>query len=221
MTTLPPMMFLGYRAWGEPEIAAACRSPRVEEICSLGCLRGEPRGSQILWEWFNAASCYDTPEHAGMTVASGMLFTVVGLRLLPMVFGKGGEMSPMDVPTYFGSGVEFRPNDPGPAWESLGFDAVGLQAAWPAQNGYAPQMAMWMCAPLSCNGMAKEYEVNRWCLLDRLEDAMTAARRFAMEEPEPGPYVVVEVLRRRGEGAWAEVVSRHEQRASKKPNDSR
>jgi hypothetical protein len=206
----PGMIFLGYRAAGVPPEASICRSARVEEICSImGCMRGEPAGSVIRWERFNAASLYDTPEHAGTAVPAGVAFTVFGVRLLPMVFGPTGEETPMDVNEYFGVGGKCWPMDPGDAWESLGFDAVGSVSATHAHDGYAGSMAMWRCSPLSCNGMAAEYPVNRWCLLDTMEEARAAARRFGIEEPEPGPYVVVEVLRRKGEGAWAEVLAGH------------
>lgn len=50
------------------------------------------------------------------------------------------------------------------------------------------------CSPLSCNGMAEEISVNEFCLIDDLETALAAARRFGVEQPEPGPYVIVEVL---------------------------
>ena len=50
------------------------------------------------------------------------------------------------------------------------------------------------CSPLSCNGMAESTTVNDACLIDELESALAAARRFAVEQPEPGPFVVIEVL---------------------------
>lgn len=51
------------------------------------------------------------------------------------------------------------------------------------------------CSPLSCNNMAKEFAVNRHCLVDDLDQAGSVAERFAVEEPEPGPYYVIEVWR--------------------------
>ena len=50
------------------------------------------------------------------------------------------------------------------------------------------------CSPLSCNSMAESIPVNEFCLLDDLELALAAARRFGTEKPEPGPYVIIEVL---------------------------
>jgi len=43
--------------------------------------------------------------------------------------------------------------------------------------------------------MAAEAPVNRYCLLETLEEAMALAQRCSLEEGEPGPYYVLEVLR--------------------------
>ena len=43
--------------------------------------------------------------------------------------------------------------------------------------------------------MADEVAVNRFCLLATLDEAISFAQRCAREEPEPGPFYVVEVLR--------------------------
>ncbi len=56
-----------------------------------------------------------------------------------------------------------------------------------------PGSPSFFCSPLSCNGMAAEYPVNRSCLVDDLETAVTMARDFATGNCEPGPYCVVEV----------------------------
>jgi hypothetical protein len=50
------------------------------------------------------------------------------------------------------------------------------------------------CSPLSCNSAAEEIEVNGYCLIDRLEAAVEAARTFSSGNWEPGPYYVLEVL---------------------------
>jgi hypothetical protein len=77
------------------------------------------------------------------------------------------------------------PAEPIPgSFVSLGFDV--------ANKTYSP---FFECSPLSCNGMAEEVPVNRSCLIETLEDAIAFAERCAREEPEPGPYYVLEVLR--------------------------
>jgi hypothetical protein len=42
--------------------------------------------------------------------------------------------------------------------------------------------------------MAENILVNDFCLLDDLESALSTAQRFEIERPEPGPYIVIEVL---------------------------
>jgi hypothetical protein len=42
---------------------------------------------------------------------------------------------------------------------------------------------------------ASEVAVNRFCLLTTLDEAIAFAQRCAREEPEPGPFYVIEVLR--------------------------
>lgn len=82
------------------------------------------------------------------------------------------------------------------AFESLGLDVVAL--AHPSSDHTVQQPLEWIafgCSPLSCNGLGREYAVNRRCLLDRWDDAVNAATRFAIEVPEPGPYVIVEIRR--------------------------
>ena len=51
-------------------------------------------------------------------------------------------------------------------------------------------------SPLSCNGLASSYPINQFCLLDDVEAAYRAGRDFGVEQPEPGSYIIVEVLRR-------------------------
>ena len=73
-----------------------------------------------------------------------------------------------------------------PSCQRLGYDVVERDAA--------TGMLGFGCSPLSCNGMAESIPVNEFCLIDDLETALAAARRFGMEQPEPGPFVIVEVL---------------------------
>jgi hypothetical protein len=77
------------------------------------------------------------------------------------------------------------PLDLPPGYRSLGFDVAGKldYGIW----GFG-------CSPLSCNGLATEYPVNAHCLLDDLDAAFAAAQRFSIEKPEPGKYIVAEVL---------------------------
>jgi hypothetical protein len=63
-----------------------------------------------------------------------------------------------------------------------GFDVVTFHA------GAGPE-----CSPLSCNGLAKEHEVNRHCLLGSLEGAIAHLKRRDFNNSEPGPYRIFSV----------------------------
>ena len=56
-------------------------------------------------------------------------------------------------------------------------------------TGVAPE-----CSPLSCNSGAKQYGVNRPCLLDSLENALAVVRLIDSDGGyEPGPYGIMSV----------------------------
>lgn len=44
--------------------------------------------------------------------------------------------------------------------------------------------------------------VNQWCLVVDRQAAMEVARRFSIEKPEPGDYLVFEVWRHRARDSW-------------------
>lgn len=73
----------------------------------------------------------------------------------------------------------------------LPYDRIGYDVV---ERNVAMGILGFGCSPLSCNGMAESIPVNEFCLLDDLESALATARRFDTEQPEPGPYVVIEVL---------------------------
>jgi len=66
----------------------------------------------------------------------------------------------------------------------LGFDVVSRHSD-----------ATFECSPLSCNYMAREIPVNRYCLIETEAEAFQVARDFSRSEPEPGSYCLVEVWR--------------------------
>ena len=61
---------------------------------------------------------------------------------------------------------------------------------------YGPTLGF-QTSPLSTCSMCQETPVNRFCLIDRVEDAMAFAARCNRELPEPEFFYVVEVLVRR------------------------
>ena len=108
----------------------------------------------------------------------GQGFELFAYRLLPIRYSKEGEVA------FEIAAPNVEPLPPG--FVTLGFDV--------ANKPFSP---FFECSPLSCNRMADEVLVNQFCLLPALNDAIAFARRCAMEEPEPGPFYVSEILRER------------------------
>lgn len=49
------------------------------------------------------------------------------------------------------------------------------------------------CSPLSCNGLAREMPVNRFCLFDDFASAYEAVAAGKFNDSEPGPYRIFAV----------------------------
>jgi hypothetical protein len=127
------------------------------------------------WGFFNS------PADARSVVPSGRdEFSIFAYQLLPVRFDQG-ESQPFTITDL--------PVEPlAPDFVSLGLDIVSRSDA-----------AYFECSPLSCNGMANQVEVNRFCLVDSIDEAIALAARFSRREAEPGPYYVLKVWRDRGE----------------------
>lgn len=156
--------------------------PNVDEIASVSsCISQEPGMDVSAWRhndyWF-----FDSPGLAYENLAivepeaSPDFYDLYAFKLYPVVF-EDGEMREESV--QIGEIVPLSPEFP-----FLGYDAVSCSA------GFAFE-----CSPLSCNAIANEMSVNRFCLFTTLDDAMAAARRFSRGGYEPGPYYVLEVYR--------------------------
>ena len=85
---------------------------------------------------------------------------------------------------------------------SIGYDIAGGPLPSPEYGS----MLGFSCSPLSCNAMSDEHAVNRFWLIDELERAIQVAKEFGRTEPEPGPYYVYEVLRKRSP-RWSTAVT--------------
>lgn len=150
--------------------------PHVEEICSVsGCIARQPADWIDSWT-HNDWSAYDTPELARAVAEEGC--DLYAWRILPTLFGREAEQ-PL---TLTGVAPSALPTD----FERLGWDVV-------SRSGLG--ILGFECSPLSCNRMASQEAVNRYCLLDSEADAVAFARRCAVEQPEPGDYLVIEVWR--------------------------
>jgi hypothetical protein len=155
-------------------------APGVLEVCSVSdCLSRGPDGWIDHW-LHNEIGFYPSPGVALQVIPTGAEgFRLFSYRLLPARYRDGAE-EPWTWPDW-----DIEP--PGPGYHSRGFDPVSRSS---------DENLGFECSPLSCNDLAGEIGVNRYCLIDSLERAVAVARRFSVEQPEPGPYYVVEVLER-------------------------
>jgi hypothetical protein len=188
-------VFLGYRLKGPPINGVPKLRPIVTDICSMSdCIRGRPEGAHLSWAGFNSACCYNTIQDAMATLPNPRPpFELFGFSLLPAIFGGDGSVERFDFQRLRGCDWESFPlEDPG--FESLGVDVVSFTSFRPATAQYAPVLASFDCSPLSCNGLAHEYPVNPYCLLE-VPIGIGAAKEMHTKRAERGPYVVVDVLR--------------------------
>jgi hypothetical protein len=156
--------------------------PGVVEIASVSvCLAPAPE-DWIQSYTFNALGFFDDVGLAESVIPepeqSQSQFDIYAYEFLDERFACGlveaWLMPPLDC------------SPPGSDFEPLGFDVVGKSIS-----------AFFECSPLSCNGEAKTFRANAYCLFDGLDEAVAAAQAFSNNEPEPGPYYIARVLRRR------------------------
>jgi len=191
----PSPIFIGFRVkqvhktagneWDRDFLPA-----NVVEICSMSDCRAQtPPNWDGCWR-FNSAGCFNTEEIALAAVPPDQsdLYELFACRFFPLEFCKGAEARQMDLPSDFLSGLSESASMAAlAAYQSIGYDV----AASPLEYmGFG-------CSPLSCNGCAADFPVNRHCLIEDLALAVEVARNFAETEPEPGPYYLYEVLRKR------------------------
>ena len=106
---------------------------------------------------------------------------------MPLLFGNTGVATPVTLDELFPKELPDLPPEPAFfPYARIGYDIV--------ERNPAIGCLGFGCSPLSCNAMAESLAVNDFCLLDDLETALAVAQRFGVEQPEPGPYIVIEVL---------------------------
>lgn len=153
--------------------------PGVVDIASVSnCIAEGPEDWIESWT-FNDLGFFDDVDMAESLVPEPdqSQFDVYAYEFLDERFA-GGVAEAWPVP-------RLACTPPGSEFEALGFDVVSKSVS-----------DFFECSPLSCNGEAKTFKANAHCLFDALDDAVAAAKVFSNEEPEPGPYYVVRVLRR-------------------------
>ena len=193
---LPATVFLGFcakKVWvPTPEWGGSWSAP-IQEIASVSsCLSKRALNWIDRWD-FNRNSFWDDEGAAlACMLADGCSeFRLFGYRLLPVIFDESGNPWNVATDRLFDLNLSEVPVAPDLSrYVSLGYDVVGLPPSPYTDFGHSP---------LSCNGMAHQVSVNRFCLIEKIEDALVTARRFGVEQPEPGPYVIVEVLNRQSQ----------------------
>lgn len=152
----------------------------VEEVCSASeCISSGPDGWIDHWK-HNDLFLFDSPEVAEAVLPPERRaeFEMYAFRLFPIRFHHG-ERQPTAIPEL---AVIPPPHD----FERLGLDVVSKSCDSTFEH-----------SPLSCNNLASEHRVNRHCLVDDAGYAFELAAAFAQTQPEPGPFFVVEVWRKR------------------------
>ncbi len=173
---LPDFVFLGY-----------CAKRSFKNIASVSDYLAK-RSDKWVERWdFNRAALWNTEVDAWACVPdeSKPEYKVFAYRILPLLFDTSGIVKAVTIDKLFPADMSELPSAT-PPYQRLGYDVVERDAA--------TGMLGFGCSPLSCNGMAESIPVNEFCLIDDMETALAAARRFGVEQPEPGPYVIVEVL---------------------------
>lgn len=185
-----PLRFLGYgvRRTDVPPGWAASTPAAVDEICSVSdCVNSRPDGWVERWD-YNSACCYETEEATTRTAEGRSSFRLLAYALVMVRLNDKNQEVAVDLNAVLPPGLPTLPAGPVPdGFVVLGYDVVSKQAAG---------MMDFECSPLSCCGLAAEVPVNRYCLVDDPATALRLAQRWDHEEPEPGPYYVVQVRRR-------------------------
>jgi len=148
----------------------------VVEICNVSHCHNPPPWGWIDKWWHNDFGFFNSRDDARTIFGNPPQgYRLFGYRLLSVRFDEE-RREPYTIPQLSVEPLSDR-------FVSLGFDVTSKSDSH------------FECSPLSCNGMANEVPVNRSCLLDTLSEAESFAERCAREQPEPGQYFVVEVLR--------------------------
>ena len=186
-------VLIGYLAKQATEAKGDVRATAyagVQEICSVSeCFAKSPPDWVDKWVHNTETWLFDTPP-AAWSVVPGVereRYRIYAYRLLPTLFHESGKETEHPLPQLTASAIP-------DGFSRLGYDAVVRRVGKTEEDlNYSPSFG---CSPLSCNYMAAEYPVNRYCLVNDLDTAIGMARDFAAGNCEPGPYCVVEVWRR-------------------------
>jgi hypothetical protein len=172
-------------------------NPIVEEICSVSnCISSCPIDWINLWMHNDSSWLYDTENIVQDVIdLAGQEMDVYAYKLLPVVF-DGDKEIPFTIESSASGSLE--------QFDFLGYDMVSRSRnesyePWPLS--YNNVIDSFEHSPLSCNQGCKDYRVNKFCLIDQLEDAWRITKEIAADSKnkktwEPGRYYLLEVYRR-------------------------
>ncbi len=164
--------------------------PQVVQLCNAGHCDGlRPKNWVDAWR-HNELGLYDSVLLAWSVVPQSERadFQIFAYRIFPILMQKGHRQE-ISLPA-----VNAEPLPPD--WERLGFDPVTFHGLIPEEHQH---LRCFGHSPLSpfCNGRCSDIPVNRFCLLDTMEDGWARAVEFSSGGGEPEPYVLAEVWRGR------------------------
>jgi hypothetical protein len=177
---MQPLILIGYfpkKVVQRPDWLTAAGVTAIRSVCE--CVSSGPPDWIQRWK-HNDMWVYSTIDAAWEVVPKDERseYEMQAYRMLPTEWDEGTE-KPFAIPP-----LEVEPLPRG--FQSVGFDVVSIE------NGTAG----FGHSPLSCNHMAQEIRTNANCLLDDIDVAKQTASAFSSGNVEPGPYFVIEVLRR-------------------------
>jgi hypothetical protein len=182
---IPEPTLIGYFARPTSARPAGFEPNHVEWIASVADCVGHQTGFDEHFDWQdNGMSLYDTPELAWSIVPEALRSQcdLYAYWTFPVHFVLGRQV-PFKLKC-----VNPVPMDD--TFSRLGYDLVSREHGCQFNH-----------SPLSCNGLAEQVTVNRYCLLDTAEEAFALAPTLEVPgQPmrgEPGPYHIVEVWRQR------------------------
>ena len=193
------LILIGYLPKRIVDVTKDADAPRfrgVEEICSVSeCISKSPPDWVDCWLHNTDTWLFDDPGAAWWVVpeVERERYRLYGYRLLPTLFHESGKETELTLP-------EIKAAPIPASFVRIGYDAVEHTTEYLRQassieetrDEVEPPLSFG-CSPLSCNYMAEEHPVNRYCLIDDPDTALAMARDFATGNCEPGPYCVVEV----------------------------
>jgi hypothetical protein len=181
---IPDPIFIGYFPKKTMGKDSWFDKTAIVEVCSVSnCMSKGPENWSASWK-HNDWGLYDTEDLAREIIRENPeLFDMYAYKLFPMVF-DGENSDPMTIKRTASEDIV--------NFDFMGYDPVSREPGY-IEFGHSP---------LSCNRGFEKYPVNRFCLLDHLEEAWRITAEIAKDAKderswEPGPYYLCDVYRKK------------------------